>query len=70
LEGKRLAEPLPAWLEECHETYLIGQACPWWTPPDEECSDFKLRVMARIHQTHLNERDRRQAEQLRGMAGG
>ena len=41
-------------MSEAHETYLIGQACPWWTPPEEEASDFKLRVMARIHQIHEN----------------
>ena len=39
-------------MSEAHETYLIGQACPWWRPPEDEVSDFKLRVMARIHGVH------------------
>jgi len=69
LEGGHLAEPLPRWLSECHETYLIGQACPWWQPPEDEQSDFKLRVMARIHSIHENVRLKQQA-QIAGAGDG
>jgi len=64
--GAHLAEPLPTWLSDAHETYLIGQACPGWTPEPDEMSDFKLRVMARIHDIHK----RHDLEQLGKIMGG
>ena len=54
------------WLSECHETYLIWQACPSWQPPEDEQSDFKLRVMARIHDIHKTHDLKKLAEAMGG----
>ena len=63
VRGKRLDRPLPRWLSDAHETYLIGQACPWWKPEDEPF-DFELLVMARIHSVHENHKLKIQAQMM------
>lgn len=55
---------------DAHDIYLICQAAPGYVPDEEEASDFRLTVMARIHRLYENKREERQAEMMQAMFGG
>jgi hypothetical protein len=55
-------------LVEAHEIYRIGQAAPWWEPP--ELTGLQLLALPHIHQIYEGLRLQQQAELMRGAFGG
>ena len=48
---------------------MVMQAAPRYEPSGDEVSDFKLRVMAQVHQIHEDRKLERLARMM-GAAGG
>ena len=43
---------------------MVMQAAPRYEPSADECSDFKLRVMAQVHQIHEDRKLERMARMM------
>jgi hypothetical protein len=61
-------DPLPPWLLEAHEEYLLSQAWPGGVPDD--LSWKQVVAGAHIHGLYEQLRDEREAKRMKQMFGG